>query len=124
MSGGNANITIFLCGVQDILPHKTKYSSIRVYWCSHDLPHKNAVVRPHKHTVSHTHTHTRTHNPSILSVLIYFAIHISMYNFIYFALYVFMIEWRINKQTNTHTHIYTQYIHTHTRTRTYTHTHK
>ena len=37
-------------------------------------------------------------NPSILSVLIYFAIHISMY--IYIALYVFMIEWRINKQTN------------------------
>ena len=33
-------------------------------------------------------------NPSILSVLIYFAIHISN---IYFALYVF--EWRLNKQT-------------------------
>ena len=45
-------------------------------------------------------------NPSILSVLIYFAIHISM--FIYFALYVFMIEWRIKKerkkQTNKQTH--------------------
>ena len=38
-------------------------------------------------------------NPSILSALIYFAIHISMY--IYFALYVFMIEWRINKQKQT-----------------------
>ena len=35
-------------------------------------------------------------NPSIWSVLIYFAIHISMY--IYFGLYVFY-EWRINKQT-------------------------
>ena len=36
-------------------------------------------------------------NPSILSVLIYFA---NSYFNVYFALYVFMIEWRINKQTN------------------------
>ena len=34
-------------------------------------------------------------NPSILSVLIYFAIHISMY--ILLCMF-FMIEWRINKQ--------------------------
>ena len=38
-------------------------------------------------------------NPSILSVLIYFA---NSYFNVYFALYVFMIEWRINKQTNNH----------------------
>ena len=38
-------------------------------------------------------------NPSILSVLIYFAIHISMYIFCRFV----MIEWRINKQTNKQT---------------------
>ena len=35
-------------------------------------------------------------NPSILTVMIYFAIHISMY--IYFVLYDFMIEWRKKKK--------------------------